>query len=428
MSSVIRFDRLSCGMPACIQSSGESQLASISVWINAGSARDPVGKGGLAHLCEHLLLRPLAQPDSRLRRLQLRTGALVDAYTDPEWVVVSAQAPVDQTQPLVDLLSALVCDPCCEPCDVEVEKEAILHELRETEPGSAERLASIFRKSAFAGDPCVQPVGGTPATLGAIQPGDAQAYYSRYLNASKTLITAHGGIAVSDLADIMDEAFKDFPQTSTSRDYPGNELATATWPPPTYRPIRVHRKASITASTSSYGVLAGFGSVARTTEEYWTALAFEVFMADGSGSLLTQWLRDERRWIYGAASMTEAFSNWGNQYFLMRLCVSPDRAEEAVNYLGQQWQALPELVTGERMEALRNRLASRALSSLAGLQDRMTLMRDTVLAETRESGTLEGGLEAIVGRYARELTSASLLSYIRQHAEWDRVSLVCAPI
>ena len=58
----------------------------------------------------------------------------------------------------------------------------------------------------------------------------------------------------------------------------------------------------------------------------------------------------------------------------------------------------------------------------------MTLMRDTVLAETRESGMLEGGLEAIVGRHARELNSGSLLSYIRQYAEWDRVSLVCAPI
>ena len=53
MSSLIRFDRLSCGIPACIQTSDESKLLSISVWINAGSARDPVDKGGLAHLCEH---------------------------------------------------------------------------------------------------------------------------------------------------------------------------------------------------------------------------------------------------------------------------------------------------------------------------------------------------------------------------------------
>ena len=53
MTPIIRFDRVSCGMPVCIQNSKESRLLSISVWIHAGSTRDPTGKGGLAHLCEH---------------------------------------------------------------------------------------------------------------------------------------------------------------------------------------------------------------------------------------------------------------------------------------------------------------------------------------------------------------------------------------
>ena len=426
MPTIIQFDRLSCGMPACIQSSGESQLASISVWINAGSARDPLAKRGLAHLCEHLLLRPLAHPDSRARRIQLRTGALVDAYTDPEWVVISAQAPLDQAQSLVELLSTLVCERCCEPGDVEVEKGAILRELREAEPGPAERLASIFRKAAFADDPCVQPVGGTPESLGAIQPIDAQTYYSRFLNTSNMLITAHGGTSVSQLTTMLEEAFQGFSQTPVSLEFPDSESATATQSPPTYRPIRIHQEASNMDSTSSYGVLAGFGSVPRITERYWTALAFEVLMADGSGSLLSQWLRDERPWIYGAVSMTEAFTSWGNQYFLMRLCVSPKQTGEALRYLGQQWRTLPEIVTEERMEALTNRLVTRALTSLARVQDRMILMRDSVLA--RQSGTLEGGLEALVARHVRGLNCGDLLSYIRQYAEWDRVSLVCAPI
>ncbi len=77
---------------------------------------------------------------------------------------------------------------------------------------------------------------------------------------------------------------------------------------------------------------------------------------------------------------------------------------------------------------LKNRLASRALASLATLQDRMTLMRDTVLIEGKKSETLEGGLETIVARHVRRLNSRYLLSYIQQYAEWDRVSLVCAPM
>ena len=426
MTSVIQFDRLSCGLPVCIQTSDESKLLSIAVWINAGSAHDPVGKGGLAHLCEHLLLRPLARPNSRPQRVQLKTGALVNAYTDPEWVVISAQAPFEQSKFLIDLLSALLRDPYCEPYGMEVEREVILQELSDEEPGSAELLVRVFQESAFADNPCAQPVGGTPATLGALKTSDVQGYYTRSLNASNMLITTHGGSSDWDLIAMLDGAFKDFPETSVSSDSSKDESATAAQFLPDYRPVRIHKEMSNMDSVSGYGVLAGFASVPRRTEKYWTALAFEVLMADGPGSLLTQWLRNERLWIYGAVSMTEAFSNWGSQYFLMR--ISHDQAEEVVKYLGQQWRALPQIVTDDRVEALRNRLASRALSSLARLQDRMTLMRDTVLAETRKSGTLEGGLEAIVTRRAQELSIGNLLSYIRQYAEWDRVSLVCAPI
>ena len=80
------------------------------------------------------------------------------------------------------------------------------------------------------------------------------------------------------------------------------------------------------------------------------------------------------------------------------------------------------------MAALRNRLASRALSSLASLQDRMTLMRDTVPAGNGKSGTLDGGIEAVIIRRAGELNADDFLSYIHQYAKWDLVSLVCAPI
>lgn len=424
MAAVIRFDRLSCGLPICTQTSDESKLFSISVWINAGSARDPVGKRGLAHLCEHLLLRPLACTHSRTHRILLKTGALLNAYTDPEWVVISAQAPVEQSTFLIDLLSMLVQAPYCEPDGMAAEKAVILQELWEAESGPAETLSRTFRESAFAENPYVQPVGGTPETLKSLRIRDVQNYYTQFLNASKILITAHGDTRNWDLIAVLDEAFKDFPETSVSPDSPKNEPAPTAQILPGYRPVRIHK--DVSNAGSGYGVLAGFSSVPRRSEKYWMALAFELFMADGPGSLLFQWLRDERLWMYGAVSMTEAFSNWGSQYFLMR--ISHDQIEEVLQYLGRQWQALPEFVTDERVEALKNQLASRALASLANLQDRMTLMRDTVLAETGRSGTLEGGLEAIVTHHARELNSDNLLSYIRQYAEWDRVSLVCAPI
>ena len=149
-------------------------------------------------------------------------------------------------------------------------------------------------------------------------------------------------------------------------------------------------------------------------------------MADGPRSLLYQWMRNERAWVYGARSMTDAFSNWGVQYFLMR--IAHNRTREAIEYLGKRWRALPDYLSEERVSALANRLECRALSSLSGPLDRMTLMRDTLLVQTGFAGTVAGGLEDIVASRVRNLDVGDLVSYIRQYAEWDRVSIVCAPV
>ena len=426
MTSVIRLDRLPCGISACIQTSRESPLLGISVWINTGAAQDPAGKDGLAHLCEHLLLRPLTYPGSRPQQILLKTGALINAYTDAEWLVISAQAPVNQAKSLINLLAALVCDPYCKPEGMEMEKAAILQELRNSQPVVSEQLASLFKQSAFAPKPCGESVGGTPATLDAIKLDDVHKFYSRYLNVSNMMITAHGDINSGDLTVMLDQAFKEIPKTPLLPSSTESESAMTAMLAPEYRPVRICEEVSGNDSISGYEVLAGIGSVTRKTEEYWTALAFEVLMADGSGSLLSHWLRNECHWNYGVVSMTEAYSTWGNQYFLMD--IAHGQIDEVIEYLGQQWQMMPDMLTDEKVQALSNRFLNRALSSLSGLQDRMILMRDTVLTTSEESVTLEGGLEAIVTRHARQLSPDKLLSYIRQYAEWDRVSLVCAPV
>ena len=424
MGAVIRYDRLSCGIPVCIQTSDESKLLSVSVWINAGSAQDPAGKGGLAHLCEHLLLRPLTSSGSRSHRMQFKTGAIVNGCTDPEWVEISARAPLDQSKTLIDLISALVRDPYRAPHGIEAEKKVILQELAEQKYSSVELLAKVFQESAFTDNPFFRPIGGTPATLGALNSSDVQWFYSRFLIPSNIIITAYGATNVEEMTALLDMAFKGFPEITVSSDSKKNEIDTTAKLLPEYRPVRIQNEMS--EKGSDCRVLAGFVSVPRRTEDYWAALAFEVLMADGPGSFLTRWFRSEHHWIYGVVSMTEAFSNWGSQYFIMNF--SRSHAKKAVEYLGRQWRRLPEFVTEKRVVALRNRFATRALSSLEERQDRMTLMRDTVMTETRKSRTLQGGMEIIVTRKVGELNIESLLNYIRQCAKWENVSLLCTGI
>ena len=239
-------------------------------------------------------------------------------------------------------------------------------------------------------------------------------------------MTVHGNTSTEELTAMLNNAFGGLSDVRHISNSITGEPDNGTQSIPAYHPVTIRQDKSYTGSNSRCGVLAGFGSVTRMSEEYWAALAFEVLMVDGPGALLFQWLRKQHNWSYGAVSMTEAFSNWGCQYFLMKIL--SDRVEEVLDYLGRQWRALPEQLTDERVEALRNRFVCRALSSLSEPQDRMTLLKDILLSESINIGTMEGSIEAIVDSHVRKLSTGKLLSYVRNYAEWGRVSLICVPI
>ncbi len=427
MTSAIHFDRLSCGMPFCYQQSDDSRLLSISVWINAGSVTDLRGKQGLAHLCEHMLLRPLVDTTSRAHHSLVQTGALMNARTDPEWVVISAQAPMEQSRILIDLFASLVRKPYLEVNGMYAEKEVILHEIRGEDLNSEDLLVKRFRNSAFEGSFSNQPVGGTTDTLNALEIEDVLGYYKQYLNSSKMMITAHGNCRGMDVISSLDEAFKEFPENPVQNSANDDTPDTLFQSKPNYHPVKILEEMVASGPSSHYGMLMGSSSVPRSSKDYWTALGFEVLMSDGPESLLNQWLRNDRLMIYGVASMTEAYSNWGNQYFILRLAY--EQVEEALEYLAQQWQIVDEFLTEDRLKALKNKFTSRALLSITGMQDRMTLMRDMCIDAFETPKLLErANLESFVTAHIRELNVERLNSYIQQNASWHRVSLVGAPI
>ncbi len=423
MSFDLRFDRIAGGTPVGVETSERTGLVGIAVWIRAGSARDPVGKEGLAHLCEHLLLRPLVREGSRAHGLQVETGAIVDATTDVEWVMIAAQAPAAQTRSLVDLLGLLLREPSHDAADVEAEKEVIRQEVRE-DPGAVDALARHFRQSAFGASAWTRASCETPASLAAIGAGDVRDWYARSLHGTRMVVTAHGPAVGEDLVDLLDDALGELRTVGSSTGPRGAEGPTPR--KLEYRPIRVRREASGAGVPSGMAVLAGTRAPSRSEEEYWTALAFEVLMADGANSLLSHWLRREHTFCHGAVSMTEAHSDWGSQYFLVRLPY--DQTDAALEHLGRRWRALPESITDTMVGALKHRFLTRALSSLGRIQDRMTLLRDEVVAEASRSTVPDDGLEALVTRRISRLGTAHLLAYVRRYAAWDRVSLVCHPM
>ncbi len=420
MNAKLTFDRLSCGIPICVEHSPDTPLLSFTLWIHGGSEQDPPGKEGLAHLCEHLLLRPLEDSTSKAHKLLLDGGVLLNGHTNNEWVSISAQAPLDKKESLIDLVADLILAPYVGDDDLEREKVVLMNEYASNAPSTVEKLVRSFHHRTFKNYNESNPIGGITYFLEDLVNADVQNYYRKFVNSERMLITIHGTSEGHSLIKILDRAFQELPGEVTSvfpathENGPKGEFAQA------YVPIRIITNPPETIS--QVVLLVGYKGPCRLSNDYLTALAFEVLMADGLGSCLYQWLRSEDFGVYNIASMTEAYSNWGSQYYLLQ--VKSSQIFRVAKYLKHKWRSLPNLFHEEYCNMAINKLVSRSLSSLTNPHERMALMRDMLLTASKFEKDYDEGLEMIVLKQAKTMGQQHLLGFYNNYANWDLVSLI----
>ena len=422
LTAAITFAELGCGVPVCLQCSSETKLLSITVWIKGGSETDPSGKAGLAHLCEHLLMHPLEESSSRARPMLIKSGALVNGHTDTEWVSISAQAPLDHLELLIDLIAELILDPCASYEGLQKEKIVLAQEYSSKSPSTIEKLARTFHHHAFkivSGRP---PVGNEIGDLDNLELADVRNYYLRNMNAPCMLITMHGVPESQAVVDLLDGSLQNLPKAPLSTPIITDEVQLEEKSERKYRPVQIFKDFKDIVPSRPAGLLVGYGGPSRLSEDYWLALAFEVLMADGFGSCLYQWLRNEDFGVYAVTSMTEAYSAWGSQYFVIQL--DSGHVNEAIDYLSENWKLLLHNVDEELLTMSLNKFVSRVLSSLDNPHERMTLMKDLLCKVGRGERVLGGRLESIVFQKAKALSHNDLTAFYNDYANWDLVSLI----
>lgn len=426
MCAALKFTKLSCGVPVCLQSSSETKLLTITVWIRGGSETDPPGKTGLAHLCEHLLLRPLEETSSQARRLLLNSGALINGRTDSEWVSISAQAPIDQSKLLIELVAMLIMNPDQRNDWLEQEKTVLANEYSLLAPSALEELVNAFYLKTSTIDQRNNCYGEKKKLLDQLDLADINSYYRRHLNANRILVTIHGTSDCQDLIENLDRALRNLPGTinEVSEKAFGNGQEDVFFHD--YKPIKMIPNGSVTAPSNSVGLLIGYRGPNRLCKDYWSALAFEAMMADGIGSCLYRWLRTEDLGVYAITSRTEAYSKWGSQYFLIQL--DSGRVKKALKCLGEHWKLFPHHTDTEQNTMLLNKFVTRVLTSLAYPHDRMTLMRDLMGTSGRDDRIHSESLESIVLEQAKELSHHDISNFYNRYAKWDLVSLIIEPL
>jgi zinc protease len=209
MAFPVRVFNTPSGLRIIFEEDHSRPMVSVVTIIDAGSAFDPVGKEGLAHVVEHLTFR--ARPDGKTTVTELyRRSGLGDwnATTTHDlvmfWCVGARESlgdmlTVEGTRILAPLLGV-------DATTLDSERGVVRNEvLQRDEGGRATAVESrLYGQLYPSGHPYARGVGGTEQTLAAIQLADAQAFVKAHYQPANATMVISGDVDPKAIGKIMD--------------------------------------------------------------------------------------------------------------------------------------------------------------------------------------------------------------------------------
>ena len=269
-------------------------VAMTMVFPGAGSSSDPAGKAGLASFTADLL----DEGAGGMSALEIaatvdRLGASITAYTDVDAAYVHVQTLTKTLPATLDVLAKVVMAPAFDPKEVDRVKgdRTTSLKLRRDRPREVAALvlgAALYgAKSAYG-----HPNAGVLAEFETLGPADVKAFYQATWNPSAATIVVAGDVNARDVQAGLDKTFGGW---KTAGRKPARPKVAAQ--KPASRLLLVDRPGA-----EQSDVRIGLVALKRTDKRYFRFEVMRTILGDGFTSRLTQRLREQLGYTYGAGA------------------------------------------------------------------------------------------------------------------------------
>lgn len=327
------------GIEAWLIETHHVPVVSISFAFAGGSAHDPAGKEGLAHLVSYLLDEGAGDLDSAAFQAQLNDLAIDLSFDDAvdyfygEMKTVTANADA-----AFDLLRLALTEPRFDPDPVERMRTAVRSEIaRRT--GDPEWIARrVFFETAYPDHQYGRPSRGTVATVDGLTVEDLRAFVDDRFARDTLLVAVTGDITAEELGVRLDEVFGALPETGEVPTLAPVEPAAAG------AAIRVDRPGPQSV------MLVAQPGIDRDDPDYFAARVMnQVLGASGLNSRLGGEVREARGLTYGISSYFVNFQE--SELLMVGSSLSNENVSEALGVLQDEWRRMAETgVTAAELE------------------------------------------------------------------------------
>ena len=188
------------GLQVAVVENHKAPVVLQMLYYKTGSINDPKGKGGIAHLLEHLMFRGTSNvPDQMFNRLADEHGAQNNAYTTFAQTAYHEFSDISK----LELMMALEADRMQ---NLTISDEAFLKErdivLEERKQRFETKPAPLFYETLYRllwqDAPMANPVSGSSADIQALAKEDATIFYQQWYRPDNALLVLAGDITLAE--------------------------------------------------------------------------------------------------------------------------------------------------------------------------------------------------------------------------------------
>ena len=168
------------------------------VWYKAGSADEPHGRGGTAHLLEHLMFRGTKKvKDGKFNDIVNRNGGESNAFTSLDYTAYHQFWDISRLELAMFLEADRMQNLRITPEAFAKERDIVYQERRQVvDNNPLSYFGESLRKLLWQNHPYGLSVGGTPEDIMAITQADVEDYYQRFYAPNNAILVLAGDIDV----------------------------------------------------------------------------------------------------------------------------------------------------------------------------------------------------------------------------------------
>ncbi|HEY9079246.1 pitrilysin family protein [Magnetovibrio sp.] len=202
------------GMQVVVLPNHRAPVVLHMVWYKAGSADEPEGKSGVAHLLEHLMFKGTPKhPNGEFSKILAQHGGQENAFTSLDYTGYHQTVASDRLEMVMELEADRMTNLVLSPEDVATERAVVLEERNQRiENKPSARLREEANQKFFPDNhPYGRPIIGWRPELAALTREDALAFYKDHYAPDNAILVVAGDVNVADVKRLAEKYYGPIP-------------------------------------------------------------------------------------------------------------------------------------------------------------------------------------------------------------------------